>query len=411
MHDISELSLRDQDDLHSGRPYWRLVGPPPVAYPRLEGDLRCEVAVVGGGITGALTALHLIQAGVDTAIFDREGFAEGSTVASTGLVEYGLDWPLVRLIRHFGESPAVRAYQCGVEAIEALAGIVENLPGPCGWRRRPTLQFASRPEHLAALREEAECRSRFGLNAQFLEQFALRDFCGFPAPGALWSTGDAELDPYQFTQGILTKFVAQGGRALAHTEVKSIDEHSDAVVLQTPHGRVAARAAVVATGYAAGAFLKQDVGVLNTTYAVASQPLGVIAHWPDECLIWETDHPYFYARRTQDGSVIIGGEDTSSPGDHENAALLRNKVGCLIARFDQLFGKASFRPATAWAGVFGESRDGLPYIGLPPGSQRVYHALGYGGNGITFGMVAAQILTDLFVGRQNADAFLFRFGR
>jgi glycine/D-amino acid oxidase-like deaminating enzyme len=401
----------DQDDLYSGQPFWRLVGPPPDSFPRLAEDATCEVAIIGGGITGALAAQQLARSGVDTLIVDRETFATGSTVASTGLIEYELDWPLIKLIERFGEAAAVRAYRCGLEAVEQLAGLNEALRVDCGFQRRPTVQIASQPADVPVLREEARCRQHFGFEVECFERDALREFGGFAAPGALWSRGDAELDPYRFTQGVLRQIADSGGRAFANTEVCSLRESSNAVELETNGGRITARSVIVATGYASGRFLRHDVGVLRTTYAAVSQPLADFASWPERCLIWETAHPYFYARTSEDGRAIIGGEDTASPGDHENKELLRRKVAQLTTRFAALFPDIEFQLAGAWAGVFGESRDGLPSIGRAPGSQRIYHALGYGGNGITFGMVAAQILSDLILGRPNADAAIFGFER
>jgi glycine/D-amino acid oxidase-like deaminating enzyme len=64
-----------------------------------------------------------------------------------------------------------------------------------------------------------------------------------------------------------------------------------------------------------------------------------------------------------------------------------------------------------WGGTFGETRDGLPYIGTVPQFPHAYFALGYGGNGITFGYIAAELLVDLFSGRRNPDLEIFRFDR
>jgi glycine/D-amino acid oxidase-like deaminating enzyme len=65
----------------------------------------------------------------------------------------------------------------------------------------------------------------------------------------------------------------------------------------------------------------------------------------------------------------------------------------------------------SWAGTFAQTADGLPYIGVPPEFPNGYVALGYGANGIIFGYVAASLLLDLFLGRGNADAELFRIAR
>jgi glycine/D-amino acid oxidase-like deaminating enzyme len=176
-------------------------------------------------------------------------------------------------------------------------------------------------------------------------------------------------------------------------------------------GNIRARRIVFATGYESQKYVRQKIGGLNSTYAVASEPLESFAGWPDGCLIWETARPYFYARQSEDGRAMIGGDDTAFHDDHERDRLVERKVERLKARFEKLFPAIQFTPAYAWAGTFGETKDGLAYIGQPDDQPRAYFAVGYGGNGITFGVIAARLITDLYVGRPNADAAIFRFGR
>ena len=148
-------------------------------------------------------------------------------------------------------------------------------------------------------------------------------------------------------------------------------------------------------------------GTLLTTYVAVSQPLDSFANWPDGCLIWESARPYFYARQTPDGRVVIGGEDSSGTFDHENDPLLATKAATLSHRFEAMFPTLKFHPVFIWGGTFAETSDGLPYIGLLPGRERTYFALGYGGNGITFSMIAARLLTDLCFAAARTPTRLF----
>ena len=143
----------------------------------------------------------------------------------------------------------------------------------------------------------------------------------------------------------------------------------------------------------------------------SGRPTPDVPGWPDECLIWETARPYFYARRTEGGRTIVGGGDTAFASDHDRDALLNRKTAALCKRFERLFPGAQLEPEYAWGGTFAETKDGLAYIGSPADRPREYFALGYGGNGITFGMIAAGLLADLILGRPNPDAEVFRFGR
>ena len=118
---------------------------------------------------------------------------------------------------------------------------------------------------------------------------------------------------------------------------------------------------------------------------------------------------------TPDGRLIFGGDDRPNRTIRSHAqrrALLRERADALAADLGQLYpALRGVRPEYAWEGLFATTRDGLPYIG----SHRLYphhlFALGYGGNGMTFGFLASKLLLDRLHGRVTADHDLFRFGR
>jgi glycine/D-amino acid oxidase-like deaminating enzyme len=132
--------------------------------------------------------------------------------------------------------------------------------------------------------------------------------------------------------------------------------------------------------------------------------------WYKNALLWETKTPYLYLRTTADNRIIVGGRDESfySPGKRDK--LISRKRTALEQDFKTLFPHIPFVTDFAWAGTFGETEDGLPYIGSYQQPAMLY-AMGYGGNGITFSMAAAEILRDVIRGKKNADARLFGFDR
>ncbi len=384
---------------------------PPVACAPLQGDVRCEAVVVGAGITGALVSLALTQSGMQTVIVDKGTVGAGSTAASTGLLQYELDVPLIDLIHKRGEHDAVHAYRRGLLAIDDLEQEIDASEMPCDFSRCDTLYLASQEADIADLKREYDCRRHFGFDVRFLDRHALADYCGLQAPAALRSSGDGQVNPYRLTQSLLRQGVANGLQAHSDTQVMAAREEHDGVTLDTAGGRVQARHAVFCTGYWAQSFLPEGTSRLHSTFAVASQPMPSLRSWPEHTLLWETARPYFYARQTDDGRIIIGGEDTRFAGDHFDEELLSQKAAALLRRFRVLFPELSYEASHVWGGAFGESADGLPFIGLPPGRQRTYLALGYGGNGITFSAIAARLIVDLILGRPTADAAVFRFGR
>ena len=152
-------------------------------------------------------------------------------------------------------------------------------------------------------------------------------------------------------------------------------------------------------------------GVLKSTFALVSEPLDSFEGWPDRSLIWESVRPYFYLRTTSDNRAIIGGEDVLYATAHKSEQLIAEKTKKLQRRFTKMFPCLDLEVSYTWAGTFGETKDGLAYIGQTPDFPNAYFALGYGGNGITFGVIAAKIVADLYLGRTNPDAHIFRFDR
>ncbi|HEX3999862.1 MAG TPA: FAD-dependent oxidoreductase [Pirellulales bacterium] len=397
--------------LRSGISFWQASGPPPVAAPPLAGDAKCEVLVVGGGITGALIAHRLVKEGIDTLLIDRRDLGTGSTAASTGLLQYEVDTPLVDLIAKVGEKNAVQAYRRGLSAIDEIELLTQELGDDCGFNRRPSLYFASHWWHTRHLRREFDCRKSHGFQVELLDRTALSAASSIRSPATIRSHGDAQIDPYRLTQALLKAALRAGLRAHSHVAMLHADEHPACVQVQTSQGLVAARQIVFATGYESHCYLKHPPASLHSTYALVSEPITDFAGWPEGSLIWETARPYFYARQTPDGRAMIGGADTVFSNDHERDHLVERKASSLQKRFKKLFPAIRFEPAFAWAGTFGESKDGLAYIGKPAGRPNIYFAIGYGGNGITFSMIAAKLIADLYHGRPNDEAAVFRFGR
>ncbi len=402
--------------MRSGDLYWPTVSGPEPSGNRFEGDAACDVAVIGGGISGALAARALVREGLDTILVDEGAFGLSSSAANTGLLLYEIDRPLHKLIQLVGWERAVHAYRRGLSAIDELEAIATELPvsggfQSCRFRRVPTLYFASDQRGDREIHDEYVCRKEFGFRVQLLENSDLADFTSIDAPSALWSQGNAEVNPLQFTWLVLEQAIRAGLRAFAHSQVTGVRRVSDGFELAIEQSTLRARRVVYAAGYATSEFLGRRIGDLDTTYAAASQPLPSTDGWHEQCLIWETARPYFYARQTDDGRAIIGGADSERPSDHRDERRIERKVAGLCQRFGRLFPAIAYDPAFEWAGTFGTTHDGLPYLGQLPGREGEYFILAYGGNGTTYSAIGARLIADLIVDRQNADFAVFGFDR
>jgi glycine/D-amino acid oxidase-like deaminating enzyme len=400
-------------DLTSGVPFWLVKGGLPAAYPKLDRDLRCDLVIIGGGITGALLGHRFAEAGIHTVLLEGREMGYGSTGACTALLQYELDVHLVDLAGRIGLSAAQRCYRLCLDALLGIERLAGEVGGDSDYRRRRSLYLASTRRDVKALERESLARRELGIEVEVLSAGDIGDRFSFERPAALLSGLAAEIDPLRFVHAVLAAAGRQGLEAYDRTGVSRYQSDRKGVLIETADGwRVRARKAVFATGYNIPPFVPRRSIRLASTFAFATSPLPTFDGWgEDRCLIWETARPYFYARTTPDGRAIVGGADQPFKGSHKVERILKRQTGRLARQFAGMFPGIPLDLDWSWAGTFAETVDGLPYIGIAPEFPNGYVALGYGANGIVFGHVAANLLLDLFLGRGNSDAELFRIGR
>jgi glycine/D-amino acid oxidase-like deaminating enzyme len=400
-------------DLTSGTPLWPTLVGLPAVYPRLRQDLRCDVAVIGGGITGALVAHRFALAGIHTVLVEADEIAHGSTAATTALIQYEIDTHLTELIDRVGADPAARSYQLCLEAVRGIETLATSGGDGCGWRSTRSLYLGTRRRDRHGLEQELVARRAAGIEVDYLTERDIRQRFSFGRPAALLSPVAGEVDAYRLAHKLLAEGRAAGLEVYDRTPVAKYLSEPEGVELHTADGqRISARKAVFATGYETPSFLDQSIVRLLSTYAFATEPLARTDGWgEDRCLIWETARPYFYARTTTDGRAIVGGADTPFASAHKRHRLLVRRTRKVEDQFRDLFPAIPFAVDWRWGGTFGETKDGLPYIGEVRQFPHGYFALGYGGNGITFSWIAAGVLLDCFLERPNRDAEIFSFDR
>jgi glycine/D-amino acid oxidase-like deaminating enzyme len=400
-------------DLKSGYPFWPVNDGLIATYPHLSSDITCDVAILGGGITGALVAHFLIEAGIDAVVLDRRDIGWGSTAASTALLQYEIDVSLKELSEMYGAEFASRAYLACLEAIGTLEALAKGCSIDVGFERKKSLYLASRKRDRNVLREELELRQAIGIRVEWLSEDTIAERFSFRRPAALLSADAAQVDAYAFAHGLLGDAARRGLRVFDRTTILDVRARDDGVTLTSAeHWRVDAKHVVFASGYETRDFLKPTVAELISTFAVASEPMADIPGWgEDRCVIWEHARPYLYLRTTADGRVIVGGEDESFRNPDRRDRVLPKKAERLAERFRELFPEVDFRVEFSWAGTFGETKDGLAYIGAHRDWPSSYFALGYGGNGITYSVIAADIIRDALLGKVHPNSDLFRFDR
>jgi glycine/D-amino acid oxidase-like deaminating enzyme len=399
-------------DLHSGYPYWLIKDGLPFEYPKLDHSIKTDVVVLGGGISGALTGYYLINEGVDCVVIDARTIGLGSTCASTALLQYEIDTPLCRLTDKVGYRNAVRSYKLCAEAIEKIAGIAKRVKFG-GFEFKKSLYYAAYKKDVSFLKEEFAIRKENKFKVAYLEEDDIKKQYNFSAPAAILSYEGAHLDAYLFTHFLHQYGIQKGLRIYDRTFVSKTQHSKNGVTLRTENGyRLQAKKLVYATGYEVINYIDKKIVDLHSTYAISSEQMNHNPEiWKDGVMIWNTAKPYLYMRTLTNKRVLVGGRDEKFFNPYKRDRLIKHKSMLLAKDFCQLFPEIIFKPEYCWAGTFGSTQDGLPFIGTYRKLPNSFFALGFGGNGITFSLVAAEILADIIKGRTNKDIQIFSFER
>jgi len=388
---------------------WEHIRAPRIPYRQLTQDRRTDVLIVGAGITGAMLAGSLVEAGFDTIVVDRRAPTTGSTLASTALVQYEIDTPLLELKHKIGERNAFRAWQRSRLAVTSLAAFFRRH----GVEAQPhdALYLAGNRLSARDLAREARLRQIAGIETTLLDRSELQHRFGIVRSAALLGYDNLAINPRAAAARLLVRANKAGARLYAPVEVISIEKYRAYIEARTSNGKqIICKNLVLATGYEFPEMVPSKGHRITTTWAFATAPQPRKL-WPEQCLIWEASRPYLYMRTTVDGRVVCGGEDAVTSKVVSRAGVTERKITRLQHKVGNLFPDLDTDPEFVWAARFGETATGLPMIGEIPGHRHCYAALGYGGNGITYGRIAADVLRAALTGARDPDADLYAFKR
>lgn len=400
-------------NLRTGTFLWPSTLPEARTYPSLDKDADCEVLVIGGGESGSLVSYQLNEQGVDTILVDKRPVAHGTCSANTGLLQMSNDKPLTACMHTFGQEFGARFYALCRQAVDDLEAIAAKLVYSPEFRRRPSLYYASCPDDVPQLRDEYEALRGIGFPVEFWDRDRIARHFSFEKPGAIYTQGDAEVNPFKLVNALIHTAHDRGLRVYTNTEITDCRVQYDRVVFQAGRHRIRAKYAVYATGYEAQEERRHPNAVMSSSFAIATKPLPAFPGWHERCLLWETARPYLFIRTTADHRIVVGGFDEGTVSPEEREIMLPHKREVLLEALRRLFPAIPDLEAEyAWTAAFGSTHDGLPMFGERPGYPQCFFLLGYGGNGTIYSMIGSKLVADRIVhGRSSPDLELFRLDR
>ena len=395
-------------DLRTGRPVWADSYGLGVPVRTLDAAISVDVVIVGAGISGAFMA-HDLSRDHSVAVLYRRPPLTGSTMASTALLQWEIDLPLTVLAEKIGAEKAKRAYLRSRAAVEDLKRIVAHERIVCGLKDKDSLYLAGDTYGYRALEAEAGARAAIGLDSEFIGPADLRERFGIDRTGAIISSGSASADPARLAAGLLRRARANGATVYSQVEVLQAASDPEGVTLITDAGHaVRARQVVFCCGYEFPKGVPTPGAKVISTWALATKSRTACPAWLRDTLVWEASDPYLYFRMGGDGRLIVGGEDEDSPDAHQDEARLKRKCAAIAAKLQALVPALDFEVDYSWAGAFGESATGLPSIAPVPDMDHAWAVMGFGGNGITYSVIASQVVAAAIRGQVDPDADLYR---
>ena len=402
--------------LRRGKTIWLGDTKPAARFPVLRGPHEAEVAIVGGGMTGAMIAEAFTRDGVAVAVVEAARIGQGSTAASTALLLQEPDYDLESLADRYGRGKARRIWALSRDAARDFIDTIARLKIDCDLDKRNSLYYTLDEDRARKLQREVKRRHQAGLGGTWLGPAALLRAGGIRGAGAIQTTGNAQLNPVRACAGLIDAAARRGAAIFERSTINRIRSVKGGVRLYSPNGTIDARRVVIATGYAtryfrplAGRFR------MRHTYVLASNRFGLLARRRlglDKLMLWDTERPYHYVRWTSDRRLLLGGADHPVTPGARHGRQFAEATAALRDYFERVF--PALRDVgidRSWEGLFAMTPDSLPYIGPHRRYPRHLFALGYGGNGMTFAALAARILVEQWRGVTSPDHELFAFNR
>jgi glycine/D-amino acid oxidase-like deaminating enzyme len=398
-----------------GTSYWLdRVGRRPAPATRLSGDLETDVVIVGGGLTGSLTACLFARAGVPVVLLEAERLGDRAALDAGWLLETpGVDF--LALQAALGLKDARRAYEATRKAALDVAAFLRRLGPKLAPEPREALVIAATPDAAATLERERAGRVAAGLDAAWLPARRAATESGADlVRGALKTRSEGVIDPWQTARALVDAASGAGARLFEGSPATKVRHTRTGAEVVTARGTVRAKAVVLATGAPRPlvAALQRHVRVDHTYVIVTEElPAAMRAAVPADAVVRGAGTP-LAASLIKGGRVVIqGGDQPPVPARLAEQALVQ-RTGQLMYEWSLRHPSVSgIQPAYAWTAPRVTGRDGLPLAGAHRNFPNHLFALGLGATGLAGAWLAARIILRQYQGEPDPADVVFGFGR
>jgi len=377
----------------------------PAAQSALAGDVEADVCVVGGGLSGCSTALHLAERGYRVVLLEAERVGFGASGRSGGQIIPGYASGMAKIAAQIGKADARRLWDYSVEGVQLVRDRIRKHAIDCdlAWGH---MHVGIKPRQRAELKEwQREQEDDYGYRSlRFLERDEVAEWIASKRYIAgLFDSESGHLHPLRFTIGLGQAAIAAGVRLHEGSRVIALDR-GPTVTVRTAGGSVRAKhvalCANIGHGGFAPALARKTIGVAS--YIVATQPLGAeraAALLRDNLAVADINWVIDYYRRSTDHRLLFGGRVSYSGLDPIGTARATRQR--MLNVFPQL---PDLEIDYAWGGIIDITMNRAPNFGrLEP---NIYYLQGYSGHGMVATVIAGKVVAETIAGQaERFDAF------
>ncbi|MFC6998736.1 FAD-dependent oxidoreductase [Rufibacter roseus] len=366
-------------------------------YPTLHEEIEADVAIIGGGITGITTAHLLASAGKRVVVLEALQVAESTTGYSTGNLYSYVGEYLQKLKTKYDQETVSRVMASRASAVDMIESLTNKFSIDCHFKRIPFYLTTEHAEEDEFIRNEFEIAQAAGTPAHFDTTSPLP----FPIGSAFRLDHQAQFNPMVYVKSLARHTAGPNCQIFENSKVLKVDE-GDTHVVHTQHGKVRAKQVVHATHTPKGIWFLHTLLGPYREYA-----LGVKLNQPyPEGTYWNYHAMHHHSLRTYTNDqgehfLLVLGESHKVGHKENNQENFQKLEQYVRERFDvksveYRWGAQQYKPA-----------DGLPYIGQRDKDSGIYVGTGYAADGLTYGTLAAMVISDLILGKENPYADMY----
>jgi glycine/D-amino acid oxidase-like deaminating enzyme len=383
--------------------------------------MQAGAVVIGGGLTGCLTAYALAAAGVKVVLLEAERIGRGATAYASGWLAEDPGISFADLENALGLRAARRAWQAWRRAAHDFASLVRRLDINCHLDEGGSATIATTPDQIARLTRDLKARADAGVDALRLKPAVIKSQLAIDAGAGLRSKAGGTLDPYRACVGIAAAAVDRGAVIFEQSPVRKIAFTRKTIDVFTAGGSIRAGRVIVATGLPGTLFkaLARHFWFHTTYVALTDRIPAKIRHMigggsakAPRAVIRDLAEPPHIIRWVNGERVLIGGADSAAAPVRQRQKILLQRTGQLMYELSTIYPEISgIQPAYGWSADYARTVDGLPYIGIHRNYPFHLFAFGDSSRSVTGSYLASRILLRYYFGEMDPADEAFGFHR